>query len=135
MPIIEFTQDDLLRGKLVTPGWYRVLMNTVGESLSKDQGSTNYPVESRILFHGDTGDTEFAGVPIGWNFNSKAKSFMEGFLKILGVEVKPGVRFELGKAAGEQIDVFIENAEYQGRMINRVNHKYRESKKEVTAKV
>lgn len=133
MPIIQFSEKDLLRGKLVTPGWYRVMIDEVGESLSKDQGSTNYPVEATILFNGDTGDVEFKGVPLDWNFNSKAIGFAVGYLKVLGVEVKPGVRFDLAKSKGEQIDVFIENAEYQGRMINRVNHKYREIRKDVQA--
>lgn len=131
-PIIEFSEKDLLRGKLVTPAYYRVIIEEVGESLSKDGGSTNYPVEATILFNGDTGDTEFKGVPIEWNFNSKAKSFIGDFLKILGVDAKAGVRFELAQAKGEQIDVFIENGEWQGRMLNRVNHKYR-AKRDVVA--
>jgi hypothetical protein len=132
-PIIQFSEKDLLRGKTVTPGWYRVMIDEVGESLSKDQGSTNYPVEGTILFNADTGDIEFKGVPLEWNFNSKAIGFAVGYLKVLGVEVKPNTRFDLGKSKGEQIDVFVENGEYQGRIVNRVNHKYREPRKEVTA--
>lgn len=133
MPIIQFSEKDLLRGKLITPGWYRVMIDEVGEGLSKDQGSTNYPVEATVLFNGDTGDVEFKGVPLDWNFNSKAIGFAVGFLKVLGVDVKPGVRFDLAKAKGEAIDVFVENSDYQGRMINKVNHKYRPIRADVTA--
>lgn len=133
MPIIQFSEKDLLRGKLITPGWYRVMIDEVGEALSKDQGSTNYPVEGTVLFHGDTGDTEFKGVPLEWNFNSKAIGFAVGFLKVLGADVKPGVRFDLAVAKGEQLDVFIENGEWNGRMKNNVNHKYRAIRPDVSA--
>lgn len=132
MPVITFTEKDLLRGKVVNQSWYRVNIDEVGEALSKDQGSTNYPVEGTILFNGDTGDKEFAGVPLDWNFNNKAIGFAVGFLKAFGVEVKSGQRFDLGVAKGKQVDVFVENGEYQGRIINRVNHRYRVPREDVT---
>jgi len=125
MPIITFSEKDLLRGKPVTPAWYRMRIDNIGEALSKDQGSTNYPAEGTILYNADNGDKEFAGVPIDWNFNSKAIGFAVGFLAAFGVEVKPGTRFELKVAEGKELDVFVENDTYQGRIVNKVNHKYR----------
>lgn len=133
MPTIEFGQRDILRGKVVPPAWYRVRVEGVGESLSKDGNSTNYPVEGTILFNGETGSTEYAGVPLDWNFNSKAPGFAVGFLAALGVEAQVGKRYELSNAAGKEIDVFVENDTWQGRVVNRVNHKYRAPKQEVTA--
>lgn len=133
MPVIEFKEKDLLRGKRIEPAWYRMNIDSIGEAPSKDGGSTNYPVEGTVLFNGDTGDKEFAGVPVDWNFNSKAIGFAVGFLKAFGVEVTSGKRFDLNSAAGKQVDVFIENGEYQGRMVNRINHKYREPRTDVTA--
>lgn len=133
MPTIEFGQRDLLRGKVVEPAWYRVRVEGVGEALSKDGGSTNYPVEGTILFNGDTGSTQYQGVPLDWMFNSKAIGFAVGFLSSFGVEVAPGKRFELNNAAGKELDVFVENDTWQGRVVNRVNHKYRVPKSEVTA--
>jgi len=133
MPTVQFGQRDLLRGKVVEPAWYRVRIEAVGEALSKDGGSTNYPVEGTILFNGDNGSTEFQGVPLDWNFNSKAIGFAVGFLSAFGVEVKAGQRFELNNAAGKELDVYVENDTYQGRMVNRVNHKYRSPRAEVAA--
>ena len=124
-PIISFGPKDLLRGKTVTPAWYRVHIDSVGEAPSKDGGSTNYPVEGTIKFNADNGDLEFANFPLEWNFNSKAIGFAVGFLQSFGVEVKEGVRFDLASAAGKELDVYVENDNYQGRMVNRVNHKYR----------
>jgi len=98
---------------------------SVGEAPSKDGGSTNYPVEGSIVKNADNGSEEYAGVPIDWNFNSKAIGFAVGFLSAFGVDVKAGARFDLANAAGKQIEVFVENGEWQGRIVNRVNHKYR----------
>lgn len=136
MAVVQFSDRDLLRSKTITPAWYRVKIESVGEAPAKasDKGpSTNYPVESTILFNGDTGDTEFAGCPVDWNFNSKAIGFAVGFLAGFGVEVKAGTRFDLKSSEGREIDVFVENDTYQNRLVNRVNHKYRAPKPDVQA--
>ena len=125
MPVIQFSDRDLLRGKVVEPAWYVVHIDGVGEAPSKDGGSTNYPVEGTIIRNADNGDEEFKGVPLDWNFNSKAIGFAVGFLQSFGVEVKSGARFDLANAAGKDLEVYVENDTYQGRMVNRVNHKYR----------
>jgi len=125
MPMISFSDRDLLRGKVVEPAWYVVTINSVGEAPSKDGGSTNYPVEGTIVKNADNGSEEFVNVPLDWNFNSKAIGFAVGFLAAFGVDVKSGARFDLANAAGRQIEVFVENDTWQGRMVNRVNHKYR----------
>jgi hypothetical protein len=138
MPVVTFSARDLLRGKLITPGWYRVRIESIGEAPAKasEKGpSTNYPVEGTVLFNGDNGDTEFKGVPLDWNFNSKAIGFAVGFLQAFGVEVKEGSRFDLKAAESKELDVFVENDNWQGRMVNRVNHKYRPIRTEVTALV
>jgi hypothetical protein len=136
MPIISFGERDLRRGEVITPAWYRVKIESVGEQPAKasEKGpSTNYPVEATILFDGDTGDTKYAGFPLEWNFNSKAIGFAVGFLQAFGVDVKAGTRFDLNSAAGREVDVFVENDQWQGRMVNRVNHKYRTPKPDVQA--
>lgn len=136
MPVISFSQRDLMRGKIVIPAWYRVKIESVGEAPAKqsEKGpSTNYPVEATILFNGDNGSTEFTGVPVDWNFNSKAIGFAVGFLQSLGVEVKAGTRFDLKAAEGMEIDTFVENDTWQNRLVNRVNHKYRAIHADVTA--
>lgn len=136
MPTIQFSQRDLMRGKIVTPAWYRVKIESIGEAPAKqsEKGpSTNYPVEATILFEGDTGSEEFKGVPVDWNFNSKAIGFAVGFLAAFGVEVTAGTRFDLKSAEGREVDVYVETDTYQNRLVNRVNHKYRAIKPEVTA--
>jgi hypothetical protein len=136
MAIVSFSERDLLRGKAVTPAWYRCRVESVGEAPAKasEKGpSTNYPVELTVLFDGDTGDTTFANVPVDFNFNSKAIGFAVGFLQAFGVEVAAGKRFDLKSAENKELDVYVENDLYQGRLVNRVNHKYRQIIPEVVA--
>lgn len=125
MPLVQFSEDDMKRGVIVQPAWYRMLILEVGEKPSKDGGSTNYPVEGKIIVNAENGSTDFAGVPITWNFNSKAMGFSRGFLEALGVTVEPNKRYDLAAAKGMEIEVFVENGTYEGRLVNRVEHKYR----------
>lgn len=136
MPVVSFSDRELLRGTVVEPAWYRMRIESVGEAPAKtsEKGpSTNYPVEGTILFNGDTGDTKYRGVPIDWNFNSKAIGFSVGYLKCFGVDLKPGVRYDLASSAGKEIDVYVENDTWQNRIVNRVNHKYRPVRDDVQA--
>lgn len=136
-PLVEWSARDLLRGKPIEPAWYRVNIDELdGEGqLSKDKGSTNYNVEATILFNGDNGDCTFRNYPLAWNFNSKALGFARGLLESLGVEIKPRERYRLEAAQGREVDVYVDNELYQGRITNKVNHKYRKPNPEVVAKV
>jgi hypothetical protein len=125
MPMISFDEKALLRGKLITPAWYRIRIEAIGEKPSKNGESTNYPVEAVILRNAEDGSLEFENVPLEWNFNSKAMGFAVGFLQACGVQVEPNKRYDLSALAGTELDVMVENDLYDGRMVNRVNHKYR----------
>ncbi len=135
MPIVEFSDRDLLRGTVVEPAWYRVFIEEIdadGEE-SKDKKSTNYKAEGTILFDGDTGDTKFRGVPITWNFNSKAMGFSKGLFESVGLELKSKERYRLEACARREVDIFIGNKPFQGRTLNDINHQYRKPKAEVVA--
>ena len=131
MPLVEFTESDLLRNKVISPSWYTLELGLVSEwSPTKNQDSNNCTIEAVVIQNADNGDKEFAGVPITLQFNDKpkARGFMEGFLRGLGVDVVPG-RYDLAAASGKTIDAFIENETYEGRIRNRCNHKYRAVRK------
>jgi hypothetical protein len=127
MTMIEFSESDLLRNKIVQPAWYRLQIGSVGPwTPTKAGDSNNCLIECTIKNNADNGDIEFAGVPVTIQFNDKpkAKGFIEGFLKALKVEVTAG-RFNLKAAEGQEVDAFVENDTYEGRVLNRINHKYR----------
>lgn len=127
MPVIEFSEQDIKRGTLVTPAWYLMRVETIGEapSKNKENPSTNYPVDAIILKNSTDGSEEFVGVPISWNFNSKAKGFITPFLEAFGVKPEAGKRIELNSAVGKELQVYVENDTYDGRLINKVNSKFK----------
>lgn len=124
MPIVSFSATDIKRNTLVEPGWYVVKIESVGEKLSADQGSTNYPVEGVVVHSAVDGDTTYSGVPIYWNFNSKAISRAIGFFEAFGVEIKPEEKIDFNAAVGKSLKVMIERGEWKGRQKNEVNDKY-----------
>jgi hypothetical protein len=95
-------------------------------SPTKDGMSNNCTIEGIIVCNADNGSEDFAGVPITLQFNDKpkARGFIEGFLRALGVDVQPG-RFDLAAANGLVVDAMVENESYDGRIKNRCNHRYR----------
>lgn len=129
MPIIEFSDEDILSGVIVVPAWYHVKVNAIGEKDSKKGDSINYPVDAIILYNADNGEEEFKGVPLNernWQFNSKIPAFIIDFIKaVSGAEVKAKKRVELNDAVGQELDVFIGNSTYEGRVKNNVTHQYR----------
>jgi len=127
MAIFEFNDSDLLRNKVVEPAWYVLDIQAHRDwTPSKNGDSNNCYFECIIERNADTGDTAYAGVPIELMFNDKpkAKGFIEGFLRGLGVDVVKG-RYDGKQAVGRKIEAFIENSEWQGRLTNKGNHKYR----------
>ena len=129
MPMISFSEKDLLRSKVVKPAWYRMVIEDCEEKIASGGDSTNYNMDGTILFNADNGDKEFAGVPVGgpgsWAFNSKAMGFAVGFFEALGVKPETGKRYDLGATKGKTIDVWVEPSEFEGRIRNKVTHKYR----------
>ena len=140
MPLIQYSKKDLLRDKIVTPAWYRLLIDNVGEwTPSADKQSQNMVMEGTILYNADNGDKEFEGVPIGgmgtWSFNSKGIGFSLGLTKAvapqLGLDpdkITPESQFEYKLLEGKVVDVFVGNDTYGGRLKNKVNHQYRAPK-------
>lgn len=134
MPKITFSEEDLLRSKIIKPDWYVVKVTHVGtkpSSGNNPETTTIWPIDGVIIRASD-GNTEFAGVPTpaGWNFNDnpKAKGFMVGFFNAFGIDVKPGATINLEAAEGRELEVRIENAEFEGRIVNKITHKYRKMK-------
>lgn len=140
MPIVQYSKRDLLRDKLVTPSWYTVMIDTIGEwTPSKDKQSNNMIVEGTILRDAENGSEEFKDVPIGgmgaWSFNTKALGFSLGLLKAvapqLGInpeDITPETKFDFKHLEGKIVDVHVINDSYEGRLKNKVDHGYRAPK-------
>ncbi len=128
--MIEVSQKDLLRAKLITPGFYDVHIEKVTEALSAKGDSTNHILEGTVICNTDDGSEQFAGCPSPyWLFNSKAPGFFIGFYAAThdGAEPSPG-RFDIKAAEGTTVSVFIANEEYEGRMVNKLKHQYKKAR-------
>lgn len=124
--MIEFSDEDLLRSKIVNPGWYQVELGEYEEKLSQAGDSTNMVFkDSKIIRNAEDGSTDFAGVPLRVSFNTKAKGFVVGFMRAFGIEVAKGQRYDLGSMTGRQVIAFVGNSEYQGNPQNNVEGKFR----------
>lgn len=131
--IFQFSKKDLVSGVAYEPAWYRVRIDDITPEPSKnlDSPSTNFWVSGTILFNADTGDRKYEDHPIRWNFNSKWMAPAKGFLVGLGTkeeDITENSRFDFKAAVGKELDVYIENGLWEGRVNNKVPHKYREPK-------
>lgn len=133
MGILTVSKKDVLQNVIVEPAWYRVQIDKVEDRPSKDGKSTNTWLEGHILFNGDTGSMKFADVPTPflWLFNSGNPVGLVDFLTALGNVAEAGARYRMEDYAGRDLDLFIENTTYEGKMGNSCKHKYRAPKADV----
>jgi hypothetical protein len=140
MPTIQYSKRDLLRDKIVTPSWYLVQIDTVGDwALSKDGRSNNMVLEGTVVRDAETGSEEFKDVPIGgmgaWSFNTKALGFSLGLVKACAAqlgfspeEITPESKIEMKHLEGKYVEMHIINDTYEGRLKNKADHGYRAPK-------
>lgn len=130
MPIVEFSDNDLLRNKIVEPGWYEMAIGPWSEwTDSSDKQSKNTRSEFVIIRNDDNGSEDFAGVPVECMFNSKPKArvFIEGFLRAMGLNVE-AKRYELGGTEGDRVVAHVINDTWEGRLKNKIDNKFRMTK-------
>src|ERR1700691_3002436 len=114
MARVTFGNDDILRSKLLTPGWYPVRVHNVEEQQASTDGSALYVFELKVE------GGPFAGVPLRNQISEKALGMGIEFIECCGFEVKPGVPLELDKLVGKAVDAFVQRGEYKGKPNNQV---------------
>lgn len=124
MPInsnITIGREDILRGKIVDPGWHTCVVKDVNEDLSKAGDSTNYIVDLTVQ------DGKFAGVPMKKYFSEKAVGFMTNYFKAFGVQGLDGkaervvITPEMFNATiGRVVDVMVVTGSYNNAPTNNV---------------
>lgn len=109
MARVTFSSDDILRSKLLPPGFYPILVKSFATEQAGTDGSDLYVYEIRV----DGG--EYSGVPIRFQISEKALGMGIEFLESCGIEVKQGVPVELDKVVGKKLDGFVQRGNYKGR--------------------
>jgi hypothetical protein len=118
MPIMVITREDLLRGRVVTPGWYKMKIKAIEDTAAGTDGSTNTNVSLVIIQPGD-----FLDVPLKRVFNEKAPGFAVTFIQsITGKRLdSSGGSFDLSNAIGREVYGYIKTGVWQGRPRNEVD--------------
>lgn len=114
MARVTFGNDDILRAKLIQPGWYPILVDKYEEQAAGTDGSALYVYSIKVL------GGSFDGVPVRYQISEKAMGMGIDFLEACGVEVKAGVAIELDKMVGKKLEGFIQRGEYNGRGNNQL---------------
>lgn len=116
MARVTFSNEDILRSKLVAPGWYPMLVKSFEQQQAGTDGSDLYVFTLEIQSPGNP----FNGVPLRNQISEKALGMGIEFLEGCGYEVKPGVALELDKVVGKKVEGFVQRGEYKGKPNNQV---------------
>lgn len=131
MAVVQLSQDDINRSRIVTVDWYVVEITGAIDTMAKDNMSTNTRITGKIVCAAgpqSRGKEEFAGVPLPYlNFNSKAPGFSVPFFASLGGEIKDGARFDFNDAVGKKIEAHIGNGTFNGQFQNQLTGQFRKA--------
>lgn len=114
MARITFTKEDILKVKIVNPGWYPCIVKSFEQQQANTDGSDLF-VFNLII----EGDSPFKGVPVRLQGSEKfySSEFME-FIEIANGGITPGVPVEFEKLVGKKVIGFVQKGEYKGRPQN-----------------
>ena len=114
MAKVTFTNEDILRAKLVPPNFYPLVVKSFSEEQAGTDGSALYVYDIRIEIG------PYAGVPIRYQISEKAEGMGIEFFEACGNEVKAGIPFEYDKQVGKKMDGFVQRGEFKGRPKNEI---------------
>jgi len=112
MARVTFSNEDILRSKIIPPGWYKLLVKSMSEEQAGTDGSDLF-VYKNIIQGGN-----YEGVPLRFQISEKAMGFGIPYLVAGGVDVKPGVAVDLNDNVGKVIEGFVQRGEYKGKPTN-----------------
>lgn len=116
MPLtFTVTREDMLRGKTLDPGWYKLFIKNVTQEPAGTDGSTNTIIDFVVTEGG------FKDVPLRRWFSEKAPGFIVPFLVACGAPVgEQGGTFDMDRCKGKTILGYVINEMYQNRPTNKV---------------
>jgi hypothetical protein len=117
MPLtFTITREDMLRGKTVEPGWYKLYVKNVSQEPATTDGSTNTIIDFTVVEEG-----AFKDVPLRRYFSEKAPGFIVPFLVACGAKMgADGGTFNMENCRGKTIMGYIINEMYNNRPTNKV---------------
>jgi hypothetical protein len=121
MPIkFTVTREDMLRSKVLDPGWYKMKVTRVWQEASAAGDSTNTWIQFAVISGPVQKDGSSAvETPVRRCFSEKAPGFIVPYLKAAGAQVDVnGGDFDIEKSVGKEMLVYIENKMYENKPQN-----------------
>lgn len=118
MPVVRFTKEDFLAGKVVKPGGYHILVKNIITKPAKTDGSAVYHVQAKIVEPGD-----YLGVPLNDYISEKAEGMAIPFVKACNGGEDPNVdqNYELSNGIGKVIKAQVANTMFGSRVKNEIS--------------
>ena len=117
MGVLQLKSADILRSKLVTPGWQPIEVVKVSFEPAKSDGGASM---NHVLDH-EISEGEFAGVPLRDWISEKAAGTGMAYLKGCGFKIPDkGGDFNLDQTIGKKLMAHVETKEFGGRFMNTV---------------
>lgn len=117
MPVVRFTNEDFLAGKVIKPGLYHILVKNVTTKPAKTDQSAVHNIQCKVVQPGD-----YFGVPVTDYISEKAEGTAIPFVRacLNGTEPKAGENYELANGIGQVIRAQISNNLYNGKVTNNI---------------
>jgi hypothetical protein len=136
MPLnFTVSREDILRSKVLDPGWYKARVTKVTQETAKSDGeSTNTWVDFVVL----AGPAQKDGsspkdVPVRRCFSEKAPGFIVPYLTACGASIKAeGGQYDIEKSIGKEMNIYVANRMWEGNLQNDVKD-FRKSDSVATA--
>ena len=118
MPVVRFSNEDFLAGKVVKPGYHHALVKNIITKPAKKDGSDVHNIQLKIVEPGD-----YLGVPLTDYISEKAMGTAIPFVKACndGNEPKADENYELANGVGKVIKVHISNTLFEGKVKNTID--------------
>lgn len=117
----KFSQQDLDRGTPVPAGWYKAKIEKIEAKPAGTDKSTNILVHFKCTYVNES-DGSVREKKIFRVFNEKAPGFAVNFFAACNGGVKPsvGTGYDFAKTEGLEIEIYIKEKPYDGRIVNEV---------------
>lgn len=118
--IFKPTQQDLLRGKKVVPGWYPMFVRDVEDVTAKSSGVLG--VNVHLIVDKATGSqAQFNGMPLDFRVWENAPGFAAPLAAaLLGRKVEADEPLDFANAVGKYVMGYVENGTFNSRPTNNV---------------
>jgi len=114
---LTVSQGDILRGKIVTPGWYPAVMKAVEDVTSKSTGVEGWKVTFVI-----EGNSAFKDVPVDTRFWENAPGFTAPLIAVLtGKPQAESGNYSLDNGVGKRMMIYVSNGLFNGRKTNQID--------------